>query len=576
MTTFLSEMEPFHSVVALLEKRAESQPDDRAYIFLSDRGEEEAVITFRELYQAARALADRLTNLARPGDRALLIFPPGLEFLIAFFGCLIAGVIAVPMMIPRRNSARDSSSAILANCGPVIALTSSAFLVRQDLQARFQREGLQWLAVDLTIPGQGVADLRQPEPQNIAFLQYTSGSTSDPKGVVVSHANLLANSEMIRGSLGNTRRSTYVNWVPLYHDMGLILNVVQSLYVGALCVLMSPNSFMQRPLNWLRAISNYGAEVACSPNFGFDLCVSRYSAEQMEGVDLSSWKIALNGAEPVRAETIDRFVAKFRGHGFDARAIFPAYGMAEATLLISGGSRGSGHVTRSVSRAGLQAHRLAASIGDADTQVLVGCGRALVGERIAIVDAASRCRVPVGEVGEIWVSGPNVSRGYWNNPEASQAALHATIMGERDGVSWLRTGDLGFVDEKDELFITGRIKDLIIIRGINHYPQDIEHTAQSVHAALRQNCGAAFAAPDEHGEEMLVVVQEISRTERNRIDPRELKGLIRERIADQHELFARHVVLIRPGSVPKTTSGKIQRGRTRTLWLEHRLDELAD
>jgi acyl-CoA synthetase (AMP-forming)/AMP-acid ligase II len=208
--------------------------------------------------------------------------------------------------------------------------------------------------------------------------------------------------------------------------------------------------------------------------------------------------------------------------------------------------------------------------------VLVSCGRALVGEQIAIVDAASRRRVPVGEVGEIWVSGPNVSRGYWNNPEASKAALHATIMGEQDGGSWLRTGDLGFVDEKDELFITGRIKDLIIIRGINHYPQDIEHTVQSVHGALRQNCGAAFSAPDEYGEEMLVVVQEISRTERNRIDPRELKGLIREGIADQHELFARHIVLIRPGSLPKTTSGKIQRGLTRTLWLEYRLDELAD
>jgi acyl-CoA synthetase (AMP-forming)/AMP-acid ligase II len=576
MTTFLLEMERFHSVVALLAKRAESQPDDRAYLFLSDRGEEEAAITFRELYRAARALADRLTKVARPGDRALLIFPPGLEFLVAFFGCLIAGVIAVPMMIPRRNSARDSSSAILANCEPVIALTSSAFVVRQDLQARFQREGLQWLAVDLTIPERGVADLPQPEPQNIAFLQYTSGSTSDPKGVVVSHANLLTNSEMIRASLGNTRRSTYVNWVPLYHDMGLILNVVQSLYVGALCVLMAPNSFMQRPLNWLRAISNYRAEVACSPNFGFDLCVNRYSAEQMKGIDLSSWKIALNGAEPVRAETIESFVAKFRGHGFDARAIFPAYGMAEATLLISGGSRGAGHVIRSVSRAGLQAHRLAAPVSDADTQVLVSCGRALVGEQIAIVDAASRRRVPVGEVGEIWVSGPNVSRGYWNNPEASKAALQGTIMGEQDGGSWLCTGDLGFVDEKDELFITGRIKDLIIIRGINHYPQDIEHTVQSVHAALRQNCGAAFSAPDEHGEEMLVVAQEISRTERNRIDPRELKGLIREGIADQHELFARHIVLIRPGSLPKTTSGKIQRGLTRTLWLEHRLDELAD
>ncbi len=568
-------MEAFPSLVALLAERAKSQPDDRAYVFLSDRGEEEAAVTFRELHDAARALAGRLATATQPGDRALLVFPPGLEFLVAFFGSLIARVIAVPMMMPRRNSARDSSTAILANCGPVIALTNSAFALRQDLQARFQREGLQWLAVDLTTAGpRGAADLPQPEPQDIAFLQYTSGSTSDPKGVAVSHANLIANSEMIRVSLGNTAKSTYVNWVPLYHDMGLILNVLQSLYVGAPCVLMAPNAFMQRPLNWLRAISTYRAEVACSPTFGFDLCVSRYRADQMEGIDLSSWKIAANGAEPVRAETIERFIETFRGHGFDPRAVFPAYGMAEATLLISGGSRGAGHLTRTVSRAALQTHRLAAPREADDAQVLVGCGRALSGERIAIVEPGSRRRVGAGEVGEIWVNGPNVARAYWRNGEATEVSLHAKIAGEDEAASWLRTGDLGLLDEAGELFITGRIKDLIIIRGINHYPQDIEHTVQSLHPALRQNCGAAFSAPDEAGEEMLVVVQEIERTERNRIDSEELKALIREGVADQHELSARRIVLIRPGSLPKTTSGKIQRRLTRALWLEGRLDEL--
>jgi acyl-CoA synthetase (AMP-forming)/AMP-acid ligase II len=352
-------MNHFSSLVALLAERARSQPCERAYAFLGDRGAEEAALTYGELHRAAQALAARLAGVAQRGDRAVLVFPPGLEFMVAFFGCLIAGIIAVPMMMPRRNSARDSSAAILANCEPVIALTTSAFALRGDLKARFEREGLQWLAVDLDTDGSHDAGMPLPESQEIAFLQYTSGSTSDPKGVAVSHANLLANLEMIRLSLGNTGRSTYVNWVPLYHDMGLILNALQAFYVGAPCVLMAPNGFMQRPLNWLRAIHTYKAEVACSPNFGYDLCVSRYRPEQMEGIDLSSWKIALNGAEPVRAETITKFFETFAPHGFQRGAVFPAYGMAEATLLISGGRRGAGHVTRTVSQAALQAHHVA-------------------------------------------------------------------------------------------------------------------------------------------------------------------------------------------------------------------------
>jgi acyl-CoA synthetase (AMP-forming)/AMP-acid ligase II len=568
-------MDRFSSLVALLAERARSQADRRAYAFLGDRGTEEAALTYGELHRAAQTLAVRLAGMAQRGDRAVLVFPPGLEFMVAFFGCLIAGIIAVPMMMPRRNSARDSSAAILANCEPVIALTTSAFALRDDLKSRFEGEGLQWLAIDLDLDGPDAADIPLPGVLDLAFLQYTSGSTSDPKGVAVSHANLLANLEMIRLSLGNTSRSTYVNWVPLYHDMGLILNALQAFYVGAPCVLMAPNGFMQRPLNWLRAIHTYKAEVACSPNFGYDLCVSRYRPEQMEGIDLSNWKIALNGAEPVRAETITKFIETFAPHGFQRSAMFPAYGMAEATLLISGGQRGAGHVTRSVSQAALQAHRATRPADDADAQTLVGCGRALQGERIAIVDPDRLRRLPAGEVGEIWVSGPNVARRYFRNEAATINGLHARIEGE-DEASWLRTGDLGFLDDAGELFVTGRIKELIIIRGINHYPQDIEQTVQRLHPSLRQNGGAAFSVPDENGEEMLAIVQEIERTERNRIDAEKLKGLIREGVTDQHELFARHIELIRPGALPKTTSGKIQRSLARRLWLDGRLDLLGD
>ena len=568
-------METFSSLVTLLARRAQIQPDERAYIWLSDRGEEESVLTFGGLHEAAQSLAARLTEIARPGDRALLVFPAGVEFLVAFFGCLIARIIAVPMMMPRRQSARDSSTAIMANCEPVIALTSTAFAARKDLRERFSNEKLQWFPVDLSAVGPRAADLPEPASEDIAFLQYTSGSTSDPKGVAVSHANLLANLEMIRLSLGNTRQSTYVNWVPLYHDMGLILNALEALYVGALCVLMAPNAFMQRPLNWLRAIGHYRAEVGCSPNFGYDLCVSRYRADQMEGVDLSSWKVALNGAEPVHADTIKLFGEKFADHGFDPKAAFPAYGMAEATLLITGGRRGAGHVTRTLGRASLQGHMLGAPTDQADVQILVGCGRALAGEFVAIVEPDSCRRLPPDGVGEVWVNGPNVARFYWRNDEATASGLGARIEAEDDGANWLRTGDLGFLDESGELFITGRIKDLVIIRGINHYPQDIERTVQALHPAFRANCGAAFSVPDERGEETLVVVQEIERTERHRIDPAEMKGLIREGVTDQHELFARHIALISPGTLPKTTSGKIQRRLTRRLWLERGLEDLA-
>ena len=567
-------MDRFSSLVALLAERAVSQANARAYVFLSERGSEEAVLTYAELHAAARALAMQLMQRVAPGDRAVLVFPPGLEFMVAFFGCLMARIIAVPMMMPRRNSTRDSSAAILANCEPKIALTTTAFSLRGDLQARFAQEGLQWLAVDLAAAETDNIDLPLPDANAIAFLQYTSGSTSDPKGVAVSHANLLANSEMIRLSLGNTSRSTYVNWVPLYHDMGLILNALQAFYVGARCVLMAPNGFMQRPLNWLRAIHTYKAEVACSPNFGYDLCVSRYRPEQMEGVDLSGWKVALNGAEPVRAETIRKFINTFAAHGFHPNASFPAYGMAEATLLISGGARGAGHVTRAVSQAALQAHRAEPSADEADAQTLIGCGRSLDGEQIAIVDPDDLFRLPANRVGEIWVSGPNVARAYWRNQAATQTDLHAHIEGEDAATSWLRTGDLGFLDERGELFVTGRIKDLIIIRGINHYPQDIEQTVQRLHPSLRQNGGAAFSVPDEAGEEALALVQEIERTERHKVDLEELRALIREGVADQHELFARHIALIRPGTLPKTTSGKIQHALARKLWLEGRLETL--
>lgn len=565
-------MESFSSLVALLERRAVTQANQQAYQFLSDLGAEEASLSFADLFERSRALAARIAEAAGPGERALLVFPQGLEFVVAFFGCLIARVIAVPIMVPRRQSARDSSASIVADCAPRIALTSAALAARPDLRERFA--GVEWLTVDLASLGNSSSELPRPGRDDIAFLQYTSGSTSDPKGVVITHGNLLANEEMMRISLGNSSASTVVNWIPHFHDMGLVFGVLHPLYLGSLAVLMSPNAFMQRPLLWLRTISRYGAEMAASPNFGYDLCASRFRADQMEGIDLSSWKVMCCGAEPVREETLRRFAATFAPYGFDARAIYPCYGMAETTLQATGGTRGSGYATRTISRSALQGNTIAAARDAADAQVLVGCGSAVLDEQVAIADPETRQRLAANQIGEIWVSGPNVAPAYWQNAEATAATLRARIAGE-DEPAWLRTGDLGFFDQTGQLYVTGRIKELIIIRGMNHYPQDIERTVQAAHPALRQNGGAAFSVTDDRGEEQLVIVQEVERTERNKIDPDEIAGVIREAVTNEHEVFARHIVLIRPGTLSKTTSGKIQRGLARKLWLERQLSYLV-
>jgi len=562
----------FESLVDVLPHRAAEQPDDAAYIFLPDRGDERISLTFADLYDRARAVARNLATRGQRGERAVLLFPPGLDFIVAFFGCLLAGTIAVPMMVPRRDSSRDASAAILADCSPRFVMTRRDFITntRPDLAARLRDTRLDWIFVDALPEGAGEAQLPVPVRRDIAFLQYTSGSTSAPKGVIVSHGNLIEHSEMIRIAFANTRSSTHVSWVPVYHDMGLILNVLQSLYVGAACVLMAPAGFLQRPLNWLRAIHEYRAEVAGGPNFAFDLCVRRHRAEEMGEIDLSSWQVAFNGAEPVRANTIERFAETFAPYGFNPRSSHPAYGMAEATLMISAGQRGAGPVLRRVSRDALQRHQVIAPLRAEDTQILVGCGRQLRGERVAVVEPESRRRLPSGSIGEIWVAGPNVAQGYWRNGGATASVFGAQV--ECGGAErWLRTGDLGFFDETGELFITGRIKDLIVIRGMNHYPEDIEETVQDCHPALLRHGGAAFGVLDRNDEEQLVVVQEVERTYRQRIAESEMVHSVREAIVRDHDIAAREIVLIRPGSLPKTTSGKIQRHRTREMFLSRTL-----
>lgn len=561
------------TLVDILRRRASAQPNKRAYVFVNDKGEEEATLTYAELFARSEAVSSRLAARAGPGDRALLLFPAGLDFLIAFFACLRAGIIAVPMMLPRRQSARDASAGIVADCAPRLALTTGAVLTgaRGDLPQRIP--GVEWLAINEVAPDPLANDGSLPDPDDIAFLQYTSGSTSTPKGVVVTHANLMANSEMIRLMCATSRSSPFATWIPLYHDMGLILNALQAVYVGAFCVLLAPVTFMQRPLTWLRAISDYQAEIAGGPNFAFDLCNARIRPEQMDGIDLSSWRVAFVGGEPVRAETMDRFIENFRPFGFPPPTLRPGYGMAEATLLLSGTAPGTGPIIRPVSRAGLQQDRIKPPQGERDVQRCVSVGRGVEGGHTAIVDPETRLRLDPDHIGEVWIAGPHVARGYWRNREASEETFGGVIENE-DGIRWLRTGDLAFTDPAGEIYITGRRKDLIIIRGVNHYPQDIEETVQSCHPALTRHGGAAFGALDHTGEERLVIVQEVERTERRNIVPQELVSRIREAVTAGHDAAPWRIVLIRPGTLPKTTSGKIQRSLTRQLWQDGVFSEL--
>src|SRR4051812_32506903 len=512
------------------------------------------------------------------GERALLLYPPGLELVSAFLGCLYGGVVAVPAYPPRSPRMVPRLRAIAGDARPAVALpTAEAVGQGAALAGRFpEMAGSLWLATDsLGADLAGLAEQwRDPEAEagTLAFLQYTSGSTATPKGVMVSHGNLLHNEEMIRQAFGQSERSVIVGWLPLHHDMGLIGNVLQPLYIGASCVLMSPVAFLQRPSRWLRAISRYRATTSGGPSFAYELCVRRIPAAERLGLDLSSWQVAFNGAEPVRAGTLERFAEAFGPCGFRREAFYPCYGLAEATLFVAGGEVGEAPQVGAFRAADLevgQANAVAAF--DPAGRRLVGCGGAWEDQRIAIVDPETGRRRRTGQVGEIWVAGPSVAQGYWERPEATAETFQARVRseaGDEDG-EWLRTGDLGFVREGHEgnggeLFVTGRLKDLIILRGRNHYPQDVEHTAEESHPALRSDSGAAFSI-DVAGEERLVVVMEMDR--RRESEAVAAAEAVRQVVAEAHEVMVHEVVLVRMGSIPKTSSGKIQRHASRAAYL---------
>jgi acyl-CoA synthetase (AMP-forming)/AMP-acid ligase II len=447
--------------VDLLQSRAMRDPDAVAYRFLGDGEAESARITYSQQDQLARSIAAVLEEKNAFGERALLLYPPTLDFINAFLGCLYAGVIAVPAYPPRSNRSLPRLFAMAADAKPRLILTTAATLhfIEPWVKQAFGTGEIEVIATDKITPD--TADNwrgRTIHSDGVAFLQYTSGSTSSPKGVIVSHASLMHNEEMIRQAFRQSESSVIVSWLPLYHDMGLIGGVLQPLYAGAQCVLMSPLAFVQKPWRWLNAINRYRATTSGGPNFAYDLCVRKINEEQRAALDLSSWNVAFNGAEPVRAETLAQFARTFAPCGFRKKSFFPCYGLAEATLFVSGGQVEEEPVVCSLQTAELQQGRVAETTGEG--QKLVGCGGPWMGQQVVIVDPETESECASGEVGEICVAGPSVALGYWNKPEETEKVFHA-----RNGTS-LRTGDLGFF-RNGELFVIGRLKDLIIVRGRN-------------------------------------------------------------------------------------------------------------
>ncbi|WP_437733786.1 amino acid adenylation domain-containing protein [Sorangium sp. So ce1335] len=562
----------------LLRWRATEQPDLLAYTFLLDGEAQEARLTYGQLDRRARAIGATLASRGARGARVLLLYAPGFEYAVAVLGCLYAGAVAVPAYPPdpaRLSRTLPRLLALIADSKASFALTTSDILPMAGVLAEQSEEmkALVWLATD-DVDDASAGAWRDPGAtrDTLAILQYTSGSTAAPRGVMLTHGNLLHNLAAIHRCFEHTSESRGVIWLPPYHDMGLIGGVLQPLFGGFPVVLMSPIDFLRRPFRWLQAISRYRATTSGGPNFAYDLCVRKITREEIATLDLSSWDLAFNGAEPVRAETLERFAATFEPCGFRRAAFYPCYGLAEATLIVSGASKERSPTVQAFNRGQLQRSRAVAEPADpqrGDGERLVGCGATIPGHEVLVVDPGSMTAAPPGHVGEIWVSGASVARGYWNRPEETAETFGARLK-DRDG-TFLRTGDLGFL-QGGELFVTGRSKDLIILRGRNHYPQDIELTVERSHPAVRQGCSAAFSV-EAAAEERLVVVAEINVS--GAPDVAALVSAVRSAVAEQHELQVHAVVLLAPGGIPKTSSGKIQRRACRAGFLSGELNALT-
>ncbi|AJE23278.1 amino acid adenylation domain protein [Azotobacter chroococcum NCIMB 8003] len=549
---------------------AAERPTDTALIVVreQDGAPADTLISYAALDRRVRALAAQLQERFGPGERALLLLDNDDHYVVAFFACLYAGLTAVPVFPPESarpqhlarltGIAQDAQARCLLTTGAILTLLGTAV----DGFA-----GCAALAVDaVDAAGADAWRPHAPADDDIAFLQYTSGSTSAPKGVMVSHGNLMANERAIEEGLSVGPDDVFVSWLPLYHDMGLIGGLLQPVHRGIPVALMTPQFFLERPIRWLEAISRHRGSISGGPDFAYRLCLERVKDAQLAQLDLSSWRLAFSGAEPVRHDTLEAFIERFAPAGFQAGAVFPCYGLAEATLFVTGGRRGTGMVTRAFSAESLGQDRAQRDDGG---NIHVGCGHAPSAHEVRIVDPQSLATLGEGAVGEIWASGPSIAQGYWQRPEET-----AQSFVERDGRRWLRTGDLGFLHE-DELYITGRIKDLIILRGQNVYPQDIERTIEAEVEVVRKGRVAAFAVPLPAGGEGVGVAVEVSRGLQNLVRVEALVEALSRAAAGVCREPVSVAVLLNPGALPKTSSGKLQRSACRRGWERGKLDAYA-
>jgi amino acid adenylation domain-containing protein len=572
ITTALS----FSNLIEALRHHATVKPEQILYRFLDNKGGEET-LTVAELDAAAKRIARHLSEHARPHSVALLVYPPGLEFIRAFIGCLYAGILAVPVYLPNaKQGSGQRLHSIAADAGANLILIDSD--LRDSLAETGGTENLLGLQPLVTSPWHH--PFPEPEdfepniaPAALAFLQYTSGSTGDPKGVMVSHANLMHNQALICQKFQHNPNTVVAGWLPQYHDMGLIGNILQPLYLGATAVLMAPAHFLQSPVRWLEAITRYRATTSGGPDFGYRLCVERTTEEQKDRLDLSHWDVAFNGAEPVSATTLERFYQAFKRCGFRKEAFYPCYGLAEATLLVTGAVKQQGPTTLTVERGPIEAGRAIAcsETTQASGRQLVSCGDTGEDMRVRIVNPGASRECAAGEVGEIWLHSPSVAQGYWRKDDLNEVQFRASLSG--DERHYMRTGDLGFIHE-NQLYITGRLKDLIIIRGRNLYPQDIEATVQRHFPQLRPGCGACFAITREDEEE-LILVQELERSAIRHANFPVLWTEIRQRITEEFSVRLAALVLVKPATVPKTSSGKLRRKVCREDYEQARIEFLA-
>ncbi len=565
-----------NSICSILEEAATEVPDKPLFVFPENRWRSEEILTYGQLASRSGAAAQAISEHANPGQRALVLFPTGAAFWESFMGCLAGGVIAVPLNIPNLNRGQDQWQELCNDCTPSVLITDekTAEVLRRRADQHPNLSRLPVITPEHWRGQQCASTLEWPERDGIAFLQYTSGSTASPKGVQVSHSNLLANLEMIRDRMGirMVDEGTGVTWLPHYHDMGLVGSYLETLFTKNTTLCLQPEEFVLRPGRWLQLISEYRTPIGGGPDFAYRLCVEKIKSDELDLIDLSSWRVAYIGAERIRSETLSRFTEKFGRCGFRNSAFFPCYGLGEATLMATGGPKEATPVVRQVSSAALMANRIEPSAVAADSTSLVGSGNTVEGSKVLIVEPETSLPLEDEQIGEVCLSGPSVTCGYFNRASLNEQLFCELMV---DGISekFLRTGDLGFLSG-GELFITGRIKEIIIVRGRNLYPEDIEQRICDAHQALSSDGVVAFSV-DLDGQESLVIAAELQRSAVRMESPETVVNAVRQSVIETFGVNPTEILLLRPASIPRTSSGKPKRLAFRDSFIDGTLEYLV-